>query len=214
MSSHTATSARKSQPPEASRHHMREETELSILSVSSLAAPSASLTSCSSRSHEDPPNPRAARYRRKLPGSLNPPVVGVPQTPTAAASKPRVPADAVPSQSDTPPHLVLDARRSLITYISQVQLDHDAHRATRLTPRLYSPANRTARTTATRVRQHRTAAAAAADEQRQIPSLSAKSGTHPVGLVVARVWVVRHPMIAMDELPVNSSACASIVDPA
>ena len=133
--------------------------------------------SCSSRSHEDPPNPRAARYRRKLP--VNPPVVGVPQTPTAAASKPRVPADAVPSQSDTPPHLVLDARRSLITYISQVQLDHDAHRATRLTPRLYSPANRTARTTATRVRQHRTAAAAAADEQRQIPSPYAKSGTHP-----------------------------------
>ena len=56
---------------------------------------------------------------------MNPLVVGVPQMPTAAASKPRVPADAVPSQSDTPPHLVLDARRSLITYISQVQLDHD-----------------------------------------------------------------------------------------
>ena len=31
---------------------------------------------------------------------MNPPVVGVPQTPTAAASKPRVPADAVPSQSE------------------------------------------------------------------------------------------------------------------
>lgn len=181
MSSHTATSARKSQPPEASRHHIREEADLASkgqsLSAPTLAAPSAPLTSCSSRSHEDPPNPRAARYRRKLP--VNPPVVGVPQTPTAAASKPRVPADAVPSQSDTPPHLVLDARRSLITYISQVQLDHDAHRATRLTPRLYSPANRTARTTATRVRQHRTAAAAAADEQRQIPSPSAKSGAHP-----------------------------------
>ena len=37
--------SRKSQPPEASRHHMREETELSILSVSSLAAPSAPLKS-------------------------------------------------------------------------------------------------------------------------------------------------------------------------
>ena len=57
---------------------------------------------------------------------MNPPVVGVPQTPTAAASKPRVPADAVPSQSDTPPHLVLDVRRPLITYISHVQLGHGA----------------------------------------------------------------------------------------
>ena len=45
MSSHTATSARKSQPPEASRHHIREEADLTSegqsLSAPSLAAPSA-----------------------------------------------------------------------------------------------------------------------------------------------------------------------------
>ena len=45
MSSHTAASARKSQPPEASRHHIREEADLASkgqsLSAPTLAAPSA-----------------------------------------------------------------------------------------------------------------------------------------------------------------------------